>query len=82
MNNTAAVVIVYKWIPPYLKIYKDEVSFVIENDWFSFVIENDWFNEQYKDNPRDPTASPVLRLAESLQERFWDIAKRNNVSCP
>jgi hypothetical protein len=27
-------------------------------------------------------ASPVLRLAESLQERFWNIAKRNNVSCP
>ena len=73
MINTAAVGIVYRWIPSYLKIYKDELS---------FVIEYDWFNEQYRNNPRDHTAGPVLRLTESLQETFWDTAKSNNVLCP
>ncbi len=72
-NNTAAVAIVYKWIPPYLEIYEDEVS---------FVIKNDWFNYQYEDDLSDPKTSPLLRLEKSLQGRFWEIVKRNKVHPP
>lgn len=69
-NNTAAVVIVYKWIPPYFEIYEDEIS---------LVFDNDWFNLEYRDHPRDITASPVLGLDSNLQEKFWNIADRNKV---
>jgi hypothetical protein len=70
MNNTAAVVIVYKWIPPYFEIYEDEIS---------FVFDNDWFNQEYGDDLSDLTASPVLLLDSNLQAKFWNIADRNNV---
>ena len=70
MNNTAAVVIVYKWIPPYFEIYEDEISFVFDNDWFDL---------RYKDPLRDHTASPILLLDSNLQEKFWNIADRNKV---
>jgi len=70
MTNTAAVVIVYKWIPPYFEIYEDEISFVFDNDWFS---------QEYRDDLRDLTASPILLLDSNLKEKFWNIADRNKV---
>jgi len=71
MDNTTAICIVYKWIPPYFEIYEDEIT---------FVFDNDWFNLEYRDDLRDPTASPLLRLESNLQEKFWNIADRNNVA--
>jgi uncharacterized cupin superfamily protein len=70
-KNVSAVTVVYKWIPPYLKIYKDEAS---------FVIENDWFEDRHEKNFNDLTTSPVLRLKKTLQEKFWEIIKRNDIA--
>ena len=70
LDNTAAVVIVYKWIAPYFEIYADEIS---------FVFDNDWFNLDYQNDLRDSTASPILLLDSNLQEQFWNIAERNNI---
>lgn len=65
---TGAVTVVYKWIPPFLKIHRNEVT---------FIIENDWFDAKYKKNSSDPKTTPVLRLKKPLQKKFWDIVKRN-----
>ena len=67
-KNTTAVAIVYKWIDPYFKINKDEIG---------FVMENDWFHENYQDDSSDPSTSPVLRLKKPLQEKFWQIIQRS-----
>jgi len=69
-DDTAAVVLVYKWIAPYSVVYEDEIS---------FVFENDWFNLDYGNDLRDSTASPILLLDSNLQEKFWNIADRNNI---
>ena len=69
-KNTASVAIVYKWIPPFLTIYEDEIT---------FIIQNDWFNNNYEDKDSDPKTSPVLRLDKNLQDKFWEIVTRNNM---
>ena len=69
-ENIGAVVIVYKWIPPYFEIYKDEIN---------FIFDHDWFNLEYRDHRSDITTSPVLRLDCKLQEKFWNIVDRNKV---
>jgi quercetin dioxygenase-like cupin family protein len=70
-ENTAAVAMVYKWIAPYFKIFRGEIS---------FVIENDWFDERYENSSSDPSTSPVLRLKKSHQRKFWQILSRNKIS--
>jgi hypothetical protein len=67
-NNIAAVTIVYKWIPPLFEIQNDEMNFIIQNDWFS---------DQFDQNNKDPQASHVFRLEETLQKKFWNIVERN-----
>jgi hypothetical protein len=69
-KDIGAVTVVYKWIPPYLKITRDEVT---------FVIENDWFDDKYYNELSDHKTSPVLRLDKPLQKKFWAIVKRNAV---
>jgi quercetin dioxygenase-like cupin family protein len=69
-STTTAVAIVYKWIPPYLKIHKQEISLIIQNDWFSDEFVNDL---------SDPSTSPILRLEKPLRDKYWSIIKRNTI---
>jgi hypothetical protein len=68
--DTAAVAIVYKWIPPYLVINEDELTFVMENDWFGKDCEK---------AADDAKVSPLLKLEHVHQDRFWQIVKRNDI---
>ncbi len=66
--TVGAVSIFYKWVPPHLDVREDELT---------LLFQNDWFGEGYLKDQTDKKTSPVLRLAEPEQKRFWEIVKRN-----
>lgn len=69
--DIAAITLAYKWIPPNLKIFQDEIEIVLDNDWFHL---------DYVHGMKDETASPLLRAGDAVQEKFLEILKRNNLT--
>lgn len=67
-GNIAAVALVCKWIPPFLTVHKEEVS---------FIIENDWFDRGYQGVQTASSTTPISRLDKIFQRKFWQIVKRN-----
>ncbi len=69
-SSIAAITLAYKWIPPDLEIFRDEIEMVLDNDWFHI---------DYKQGTDDHTTSPLLRASDAVQEKFLQILKRNNL---
>lgn len=65
-----AVTLSYKWIPPHLEIFPDEIELILENDWFHL---------DYEPNTNDKTTSPLLRASETVKEKFLNVLKRNKL---
>ncbi|MCH9658293.1 hypothetical protein K0U27_06295 [archaeon] len=69
-SGVAAITLAYKWIPPNLKIFQDEIETILDNDWFHL---------DYVHGTEDATTSPLLRTSNEIQEKFMNILKRNNL---
>jgi hypothetical protein len=69
-SGVAAITLAYKWIPPNLEIFQDEIDMVLDNDWFHL---------DYVYGTKDYTTSPLLRASDAVQEKFLQILKRNNL---
>ena len=69
-SGVAAITLAYKWIPPNLKIFQDEIETILDNDWFHL---------DYVHGTEDITTSPLLRTSNEVQEKFMNILKRNNL---
>ena len=69
-SSIAAITLSYKWIPPNLKIFQDEIKMILDNDWFHL---------DYVHSTKDDTTSPLLRESDTVQEKFLQILKRNNL---
>jgi len=67
-KGVTGLTVTCKWVPPFLKIRKEDVQFVLHNDWFA---------EDYETSPDNPSNSPVLRLPEAARQRFWRIVRAN-----
>ncbi len=70
-SSIAAITLAYKWIPPNLKIFQDEIEMILDNDWFHL---------DYVQGTKDATTSPLLRNSDAVQEKFLQILKRNNLT--
>ncbi len=70
-SSIAAITLAYKWIPPNLEIFDDEIEMILDNDWFHL---------DYVHGTKDNTTSPLLRADKDVQEKFFQIIKRNNLS--
>ena len=70
-SSIAAITLAYKWIPPNLEIFQDEIQIVLDNDWFHI---------NYRQGTNDDTTTPLLRTSDAVQEKFFEILKRNNLS--
>jgi hypothetical protein len=68
--NVAAIIVAYKWLPPYFEVTEEEAQIVLANDWFS---------KEYDTKPTDRNTSPVVRLEEQVRRRFWKIIERNRL---
>ena len=69
-SGVAAITLAYKWIPPNLKIFQDEIETILDNDWFHL---------DYVHGTDDTTTSPLLRTSNEVQKKFMNILKRNNL---
>jgi hypothetical protein len=69
-SGIAAITLAYKWIPPNLEIFQDEIEIILDNDWFHL---------DYVHGTKDETTSPLLRASDTIQEKFFQILKRNNL---
>ena len=70
-SNIAAVTLAYKWIPPDLEIFSEEIKMILEYDWFHL---------NYKQDTEDKTTSPLLRADKVIQKKFFSILKRNKLN--